>query len=185
MAHTRSLTRLIPTLTAPAMGQDWNSATNANPSSFNDLVNQIRGIDEAGHEIAAASGSCIGGSVRPLVGDWGNNFTHTDQTPLAIIVQIPHGMTRFSIKTHYNCFNATQQVSIYLGNQALFAASTTGERFDLTSGLLVGPNVVTSGQMETALLTVRSQKGNAGTNATNQGNRYWDGILSFSLSLYR
>jgi len=185
MAHTRSLTRLIPTLTAPAMGQDWNSATNANPSSFNDLVNQIRGIDEAGHEIAAASGSCIGGSVRPLVGDWGNNFTHTDQTPLAIIVQIPNGMTRFSIKTHYNCFNATQQVSIYLGNQALFAASTTGERFDLTSGLLVGPNVVTSGQMETALLTVRSQKGNAGTNATNQGNRYWDGILSFSLSLYR
>jgi len=138
MAYTRSLTRLIPTLTAPTMGQDWNSAQNATPSSFNDLVNQIRGIDEAGHEIAAASGSCIGGSVRPLVGDWGNNFAHTDQTPFAIIVQIPHGMTRFSIKTHYKNFNNTQQVSIYLGVQALFFSNTVGEQFDLTTGLLKG-----------------------------------------------
>lgn len=184
MAHTRSLTRLIPTLTSPQMGQDWNAAPNANPSSFNDLVNHIRGIDEAGHEIAAASGSVIGGSVRPLVGDWGNNFAHTTQTPLAIIVQIPHGMTRWSIKTHYKNFNATQQVSIYLGNQSLFFSNTVGENFDLSTGLLAGPNVVTSGTMETALLTIRSQKGVTG-NVTGAGNRYWDGIMSFSLALYR
>lgn len=184
MAYTRSLTRLIPTLTAPQMGDDWNSATNSTPSSFNDLVNQIRGIDEAGYEIAAASGSVIGGSVRPLVGDWGNNFAHTDQTPLAIIVQLPHGMTRYSLKTHYKCFDATQQVSIYLGNQALFTANTTGERFDLTAGLLTGPNIVTNGTIQTALLAVRSIKGVTG-NVTGAGNRYWDGIMSFSLALYR
>lgn len=185
MAYTpRTLAKLIGTMTPPTMGEDWNSPNASNPSSFNDLVNQLKAIDEAGHIVASQTGACVAGSYRPLVGDWGNTFTHSDQVPLVLSVGIPSGMTRYSLQVLCNSFDATQQVSIYLGSQALFSSNTIGIRANTTSGLLAGTNVVTNGEVQQRFLELRSVKGVTGA-ATNMTNRYWDGIMSFCLAFYR
>jgi hypothetical protein len=201
MAYFRTITRPIKTLSPPSMGQDWNSPDNSNPSSFNDLANQYRAIDQAGWPVANENSQNVGGRMRPLCGDFGPTYAHTTLQVTEIDFEIAQIARSFSLVVYCRAFSAAHYLKAELQIERLGIVTTQQIMFENGAGGSLGTaarpwmNSSTlqpafysnAGHINDAKLILTSQK-NApliGATATNQGNFAWDGFNSVQLKLFR
>jgi len=201
MPYTRPITNRIKTLTAPTMGQDWNSPDNSTPSSFNDLAGQFRAIDESGWIATTANSQNVGGRMTPVCGDFGPNFTHTALQTTEINFELPQIFRSFCLVVYCRAFSADQDLTVHLQIERPIGTFTTqlimfedgaggslgtAPRPFLNYGPLQAPFFAGSG-VEDAKLILTSTKTAplGGSSATNMGNFYWDGFASVELKLFR
>jgi hypothetical protein len=201
MPYLRPLSRPIKDLSALSMGQDWNSPDNSTPSSFNDLANQFKAIDESGWVASRANSQNIGGRLRPLCGDYGPSFTHTASQVAEIDFELPQIFTKFCLVVYCRAFSARHYIQAQLQIERPIGTFTTqlimfesgnigslgtAARPFLNYGTLQAPFFAGSG-VEDAKLILTSTKLSpfGGSSATSMGNYYWDGFSSVELKLFR
>jgi len=199
MPYFRSISRPIRTLAPPSMGQDWNSPDNSNPSSFNDLANQYRAIDQAGWVAPTLMSQNVGGRLRPLCGDYGPTFTHTVSNVTEMNIEIPQMMTHFSCVVYMRSISPLHLLYVDLRidrlgvitTQQLFSQNstslaTTFPRPYMISGALQAPFVSGTGIEDAKMiLTFNKTSTLGGSSATNMGNMYADGIFSAQVKFFR
>lgn len=197
MATTRSVTRQIRDLQAPQMGNAL-PMTGSNPSGFNDLANNMAAIDHAGITVAHANATCTGGLYRPVIGDYGNSFTHHLPMSVTYRIEIPNGYNRYQLTahlksispTHYLTARLERDVNGFTFNQYLIDHQSTvqlggGSKTRMYSGALTSNHIVTGGYIDELRLILESDKSAIGGTAASSTTTYWDGILTFQLKFYK
>lgn len=195
MAFLRTVSQGIADLNSPQMGGVFPSGVNQNPASFNDAVNQIIGIDQLGWVSAQGMGANVGGAYKPLVGDWGKTFTHSQPLTYQVTVGLPQNLTKYCLIIHAKVIatDHTMRARIYNGVnfQGLMPTSGTallgtGPNQHLFSATLATNIVSINGQVEDRILEFVIDKGSQSGNAANSGDhKYWDGLWAFTLKFWK